>query len=493
MHFCTSFTFILCVWTFGWSQDCQSTFQPKKELAAQTYLCAEAMQADLDQLHKHILETHPNPTYYCTLNDLSLAYNLAKNKLQNPLSVFNFMLVINSYLVSLKDSHTGINPRQFLYNINAKRKVLPFNVQNIDDKFYVSNAYNPDFIVGAELLQIDSFSIQQLYQHALNLSLTEGDAIEATKEIATQNIGIAYNLLSMSLKETKNAYVKMVAPAGDTVLQTIAFTSYWKYLLSGMFETQTDEIRSSFDQNNNAILVIESFQPISLAVYKKKIDAFFQQVETSNCKSVYIDLRNNQGGLLRAQEYLFSYINTPQTPLRTNYLYKRSNYDRFAQLSPMQQMQFENRAKNVYPNGLISQEYDFYKLPKGAIHTILYDYLPENNRNYVYKGNCTLVLNGNSMSAAVLFAAWFKHIDRGVVIGAQCMGGMGGTFGNPALISLKNSGLGAIVSTLKFTPLHVQKPILDPIQPELKIKATKEDLIKKRDPFEVYLQNHHKR
>ena len=193
--------------------------------------------------------------------------------------------------------------------------------------------------------------------------------------------------------------------------------------------------------------------------------------------------------MLRAEEYLFSYINVKGVAVQTNYLYKRSNYDRFALLSPLQQMQFVNRAKNVYPNGLISKEYDFYKMPKGTSHTILYDYVPTNQRNYTYKGKCSLVLNGNSMSASVLFAAWFKHIDRGEIIGSTCMGGMGGTFGNPAALTLTHSQISVIVSTLKFTPLHIKEKVLQPISPDIWLNMSKQDLIDRIDPFERYLQN----
>ena len=195
---------------------------------------------------------------------------------------------------------------------------------------------------------------------------------------------------------------------------------------------------------------------------------------------------------MRAEEYLFSYINTKQASVKTNYLYKRSDYDRFALLSPMQQMQFVNRAKNVYPNGLISKEYDFYKLPKGATKTILYDYLPENDRDYVFKGSCNLVVNGNSMSASVLFAAWFRHIERGQIFGTPCMGGMGGTFGNPAIITLKNAHLDVMVATLKFTPFHVKDRVLSAIYPDVIIKATREDIIEQRDPFLEYLKGYQK-
>ncbi|MFM7005903.1 MAG: S41 family peptidase [Flavobacteriales bacterium] len=488
----TSLLIILLIWSGCLAQDCQTTFQPKKELVAKTYLCPEAMQEDLAQLHKHILETHPNPTYYGNINDLSIAYQTAKASVNEPRTVYEFMVVVNQYLLTLKDSHTGINPKQFLYNVNGKRQVLPFFVDKIDNHFYISSAYNDSFIVGAELLQIDSYTPAQLYQSALALSLTEGNATAARDEIAVEYMGLVYNLLSMSLSESKTAQVKMVDLSGDTLTRPIDFSPSWRYFLSSMFQAGTDEVQYTFDENNNGILSVESFQPLSLSIFKKKIDAFFKEVQARNCTSVFIDLRNNLGGLLRAEEYLFSYINTRKTAIQTNYLYKRSDYDRFAQLSPMQQMQFENRAKNVYPQGLISKEYDFYQLPKGATHTILYDYVPENNLNYTYKGQCHLILNGNSMSASVLFAAWYKHIDRGPIIGTTCMGGMGGTFGNPAIISLSNSGIDVMASTLKFTPLHIRERDLNPIEPNIILKATRADIIEQRDPLLEFLKSYQK-
>jgi hypothetical protein len=492
MRHWTSFSIFFLLQYIGFAQPCQSTFHPKKELAAHTYLCPDAMQADLAQLHKHILETHPNPTYYGSLTDLSEAYDAAKAQVEKPLSVFEFSLVVNTYLFALKDSHTGINPKQFLYEVNGQRKVLPFFVEMVNDKFYISGAYNPDFIIGAELLQIDTISVQQLYDYALALSLSEGDATAAKEEVASEYISVVYNLLAMNLRQAKSAKVQMVTPQGDTLRKDIAFSTSWKYFLAGLFSSQEEEVRYSFDENNNGILVVESFQPLSLSLYKKQIDAFFEEVERRYCSTIFIDLRNNLGGLLRAEEYLFSYINNKQASVKTNYLYKRSDYDRFALLSPMQQMQFVNRAKNVYPNGLISKEYDFYKLPKGATKTILYDYLPENDRDYVFKGSCNLVVNGNSMSASVLFAAWFRHIERGQIFGTPCMGGMGGTFGNPAIITLKNAHLDVMVATLKFTPFHVKDRVLSAIYPDVMIKATREDIIEQRDPFLEYLKGYQK-
>lgn len=492
MHYLTSLLFILVLFCIGHAQDCTNIFNSKKQLVATTLLCPEAMNQDLTQLHKHILETHPNPTYYGEINDLSNAYQNAKASISQPLSVFDFILVINKYLSVLKDSHSGINPKQFLYSVNLKRQVLPFFVEQIDGHFFFSAAHHSDIIIGAELLQIDGFKVAQLYEFGKALSLNEGDATAARDEIASEYMSIAYNLRSMSLKTPRMAKVTCVDLKGDTIHQTIPFTASWKYFLSALFEDKGENVSFLFDEQNNGILTIDSFEPLSLGHYKKQIDAFFGEVRQRNCQTVYIDLRNNLGGLLKAEEYLYSYINTNKTPIQTNYLYKRSDYDRFALLTPMQQMQFVNRAKNVYPNGLISKEYDFFKLPKGSTFTILYDYVPGNNLNYTYSGDCKLVLNENSMSASVLFAGWFRHIQRGEILGSTCMGGMGGTFGNPAVITLEHSKIDVMVSTLKFTPLHIQERVLSPIEPDVPLKATREDILERRDPFLNYLKSHQK-
>ena len=68
------------------------------------------------------------------------------------------------------------------------------------------------------------------------------------------------------------------------------------------------------------------------------------------------------------------------------------------------------------------------------------------------------------------------------------MGGMGGTFGNPAIITLKNAHLDVMVATLKFTPFHIQERMLSAINPDVLIKATREDIIEQRDPFLEYLK-----
>jgi C-terminal processing protease CtpA/Prc len=96
-------------------------------------------------------------------------------------------------------------------------------------------------------------------------------------------------------------------------------------------------------------------------------------------------------------------------------------------------------------------------------------------------------MNGSSMSASVLFAGWFKSTIRGEIIGTQCMGGIGGTFGNSAPYSLDHSNLHLMVSTLKFTPKDRSGIDLKAIEPDHVISINRQQLIQKKDPVLEYL------
>lgn len=172
------------------AQDCVSVFKPKKQLVATTYLCVDAMQADLLQLHKHILQTHPNPTYYTSTTALIDAFQKAKLSCEKPLTMFEFMLVVNTYLNSLKDSHSGLNPKDFLYKVNANRKVLPFFVTQIEGKFYLYGGHSDSLKAADELLAVDQYPIQTLYELAYALSMCEGAANAAQQEVALDYIEI---------------------------------------------------------------------------------------------------------------------------------------------------------------------------------------------------------------------------------------------------------------------------------------------------------------
>jgi hypothetical protein len=469
----------------GSAQDCTSYFRYSKDEISEVKLCPEAMKADIEQLHEHILETHPNPSLYCGVEAFVNGYKRALKSCSTEKTMIEFLQIVTSYLGVMKDSHTNLNPRDYLYLGPKDRAVLPFFVVRIDNKFYLEGIYKNDIPVGSEILEIDSYSMDSLFAMSKRLSFSEGNARYAQEEIAQRMIGATFNLLHRA-NLTDKAKFKLVNLSGDTVVHGAHYVKSGHYLKDRTINLQ-GPVHYFVDKDKRCVLTIESFDPISLKKFKKQIDACFTEIKKSNVQELYIDLRDNLGGMLRAQEYVLSYLNLSGAPLQMNYLYKRSEFDRFASLPFYQERQFMNRAERVYPNGLISQEYDFYKSPLGTTRTILYAYTPQNNMSFTYKGKCTLITNGSSMSASVLFAGWFKSTQRGEIIGTQCMGGIGGTFGNSAPYTLDHSNIHLMVSTLKFTPKDLSSIELKAIEPDHVISINHQQLIQQKDPVLEYL------
>lgn len=467
------------------AQDCLSYFRYSKDEISEAKLCPEAMKADIEQLHEHILETHPNPSLYCGVEAFVGGYKEALKSCSTEKTMIEFIQIVTRYLGVMKDSHTNLNPRDYLYLGPKDRAVLPFFVVRIDKRYYLEGVYKNELPIGSEILQIDSYSIDSLFAISKRMSFSEGNSGSAQEEIAQRMIGATFNLLHRAHLSDK-AKFKLVNLAGDTIVQEAHYVKSSQYLKDRSLDLK-GPVHYFIDKDKRCVLTIESFDPISLKKFKKQIDACFTEIKNQNVQELYIDLRDNLGGMLRAQEYVLSYLNLSGGPLQMNYLYKRSHFDRFALLPFYQEKQFKNRAERVYPNGLISQEYDFYKSPLGTTRTILYAYTPQNNLNYTYRGKCSLITNGSSMSASVLFAGWFKSTTRGEIIGTQCMGGIGGTFGNSAPYSLDHSNLHLMVSTLKFTPKDRSSIDLKAIEPDHVISINRQQLIQKKDPVLEYL------
>ena len=184
-------------------------------------------------------------------------------------------------------------------------------------------------------------------------------------------------------------------------------------------------------------------------------------------------------------EHVLSYINAKGETFDLNYLYKRSELDRFETLSRFKKLDFVKKALRVYPRGMISKEYDFYKSQMGSMSSILYQKKLTNQLGITYTGQCYLLTNGLSMSSSVLLASWFKDQNRGQVIGTPCFGSMQGTHGNAARIVLENSRIPITISTLKLS--SIEQPLIE-ITPTKKIQYSVNDLILGRDPFIEHLK-----
>jgi C-terminal processing protease CtpA/Prc len=476
--------FLITTFNFAFTQDCSKYISPRKVDINKSRLCPELMLYDLQQLKIKLDEIHPSLDYYITKAQFDSSYRVAVQKASRDLTIYEFSKVIADFLSSIKDSHTNYNPQNLLFYGDKRKGSLPFFLKKIAGKYYLETLYNDQSLQGYEILKIEKYTTDQLYQESLKFALGEGNSFQAKDEIATKGMALSLALMS-DFKKTDSIRIQYVSNA-DTLIKKVKATSLKNlYLFNKGFLSKA--INYFFDEQNTGVLQVFSFEPRNIKYFKKQVSTFFEEAKTRNCKDVIIDLRDNQGGYLRAQEYLMSYLNYKSQNNKIEYVYKRSEYDHFSSLSFRKKNQFRRNAERVYPNGKISEEYDFYMSENGSISKIIYESPPIDEIDKIYRGKCTLVLNGFSMSASVLFASWFKSADRGEIVGTPCLGSMNGTFGNSAKIRLPNSDFMIYISTLKFNPTHSKEVILESISPDKTINYTIESIKNEIDPVFEFL------
>ena len=333
---------------------------------------------------------------------------------QTPKTVLEFAQVINGFTSVIQDSHTALNPRDILRLDSKKRKISPFHLKEIGGKFYLSKVLNEDIPLGVEVLTFDKKSVKDLYLLTKTLAPSEGAANSAREELIGIMMGIVFNLFNENpAHPVKVTYVS----SGDTMTKVVSSIKLSRYFSRNSWYEKDDlEFRIYDSVSFSGLKSFESRRRESTSV---GLTLFRVSAESH----VVLDEEVTEGYVLLL-EHVLSYINATGETFDLNYLYKRSNLDRFETLSRLKKLDFVKKALRVYPQGMISKEYDFYKSPMGSMSSILYQKKLTNPLDINYTGQCTLFTNGLSMSASVLLASWFTDHNRGQVIGTPCFGSM---------------------------------------------------------------------
>lgn len=467
----------------GFTQSCKSFVFRHNTSPVNDKICSEALIEDLKELKERLYEIHPDLFRYTSTQALDSAFIRAIKRCSTERSLLEFSQILNDYLLEIRDSHTFFNLRELLVYERKKRHYFPFGLAQMNNKFVITKSWKTEIPVGAELLSFNHQVPLESIHSALSFSPIEGYSDTARKELSSHVLSGIMNLQSPS----KMALVRY-AFKGDTLVKEVKSPRLRTVLNSPDF--LSDDTRITYQRyNKKAVITLTSFSPASINSFKKRLDEIFKKIKADSIESLAIDLRNNTGGYILLQEYLMSFISPKGTTYPNYYVYKRSDYDRFEQLSTIQKWRFKKTAKRFYPNGAIAKEWDFYNSPKGSIDTVLNEPTLGNRYNIEFKGKCSLFINGMSMSASANFAAWFALSNRGGIIGTPATGTYTGTFANPVTIYLNNTALPIMISTMKVN--SQQDPSSNkPIFPNVLLTPSDVDILEGKDIHLSYFLSH---
>ena len=420
-------------------------------------ICSSALLEDSKEFYEKLQQTHPDLYRFVSPKQLDSSFLNLINICSKDLTLMEYVIVLNQFVQQLKDSHTFVSARDLLSYKPLSNYYVPFFIQQTEQKWYITSSWKNVLPKGEQLLAINTVPLSVFHDLAQALSPRESCADSAFTLISDHLMCLVGNLST-----PQKALDVKVFNGTDTITREVVRPKRSKTIRQTIFEINGAEVEY-MRSKSSAVLTISSFSPKSISRFKKKLEGVFRQITQDSVKNLVLDLRSNTGGFILLQEYLMSFLVPKNTIYTSQYVYKRSPYDRFSQLSKWKKRQFIKTALRFYPEGSISREYDFYKKPMGTMDTINNSLALKNAKDLVFLGNCDLLVNELSMSASANFTAWFLETKRGGVYGAPPSGTTAGTFANPYTFYLTNTGLPVSVSTMKInllTPTEKETPLM---------------------------------
>lgn len=412
--------------------------------------------ADLESLKQALLTSHPSPFEFCSEKYFNKVYEASTYAIEERTSLSEFSLIVANLLNTLRDSHTAIDYNQLQeLQLAYGGFYLPLGIERVPDgrlRLLVKRDWEQKITAGSELLSVNGVDTEQLFKRALSYACIEGDAEEAQKAVATSILMICAGLNNPFKAENQVRVVDF--NSGDTLDVTlkgyIRKDFYRERYRREMDEYPYPVVLDIDDEHNLAILKVTTFAPAGARKYKRRLQECFSQVIEGNYGNLVIDLRNNGGGSSAMVEYLYSFLdtagyNTPSNVIgRNSSLASSRSRLMYSTLGDIITFLFYARNEDV-------QSFrHFAELPEGGIDTVYFNQPTRQVPSLVYGGNCFVLINGLTASAAVDFTNAFKKRKRGVIVGQQCLGPVTGTWGNPAAYTLPKTGLRVSIATIRY-------------------------------------------
>ena len=239
-----------------------------------------------------------------------------------------------------------------------------------------------------------------------------------------------------------------------------------------------------------AVLKIRSFSSRPFQNDAKKIRQFFEAARDLGIQDIVIDVRDNPGGSSLMVEYLCSFLMTNGLNTPSNIIWKASDYSyqvisnfRLKHFPKFTEKRFK-RNEDMYKYYLISQT------PLELSDTAFFSIPQRQRKEDVYTGKTTVLMNGNTASAACDFAQLLQKNERAIHVGTPCNATANGTWGNPTEIQLSQSGITYSIPTIRYNYNNTFSYSRTPLLPNIRMEQTLEDLLSGKDTLlEFFLKN----
>jgi len=403
---------LLLAWNFALAQPAKTQLEQ---------LPPEALQSDFNRLHEAILNYHPAPLDYISLEELEALRDEKLKHLTEDMSASDFHIIVRQYLAAVQCGHTIARPSASWYSsVKGKQVLVPFDVYMANDKVYVKTLYTDgkELKPGDQVLEINGRSIQDVLEDMRAIQPRDG---------STQSF-VEYNVIRYF--RTYHLFLYGIQPQHQINAKTERGDAYEVTLdaaKSGGKKTAIDRPGSLVKKLDNdwaTLFVDTSTQVAYLDIdgfgsdkYKKFYRQVFDYIGEANPDHLIIDLRNNGGGYFPNGNTLLTYLD--ENPIDFNFYRPVRSFEKDRNVS----MRFFSKMTSVL----------FATMPdKNDVEgrkTYHIKYKPAKTQ---YTGQIHVIINGGSFSMSGYVAAHLKGKPNVTFYGSET----GGTaYGSNAVLN----------------------------------------------------------
>ena len=405
---------------------------------------------DLNYLEK-VIEAHPDPYTHISEKEFKSKLAEVRTDLNRPHSLLEFYRTVASIVARIKDGHSSVHlPRFWLQTQRKQRGAFPYEVYltNENELYITKNFDNSVIPVGSKITGINGISVDSFLNRidpyiSYELRNFRNTLIDEAFE---QYVYVAFDFADITLD-----YV-----FADSSQIKVKYMPYkeWKKFQKDIREESDRKIAIGEPYaykkaaDGIGLINIYAFSASDFDAYNQFLAKTFKNIRQDNIHSLIIDVRGNFGGWPKIASRLFHYISESHfktlgmSSMKVSNAYRNNLFRRYPGLRE-DKPYIPQRRHYVDLNEIILGEPGTY-----VDEDIFFNEKPETEK-WEFNGDCYLLTNRDTYSAASNFASTFQCYQMGVIIGEET-GGTKILRANAIYEELTRSGLIVAMSTTKM-------------------------------------------
>ena len=434
------------------------------------------LQKDIDFTFKKIKKLQPSLYWFISKEKLDFKIDSVKKTITKPLTSKEFYYILSPLVSEIRQGHNSVGYPLDRYEKEVlkeyKKTTNKFNLlrfENVEGKVIISEIYDSiKALKNAVVLKIDNFEVQDLIAKHNNLRSSDGfntTFIERRKGIMLKSYYRIENptLDSVTLKlslndsifDTTFYRVKKPLEKKDSLkekeLEELSDAEKLKIKKEKRKKSTYETIRGFnkitktytrdykfLEDSTVGYIKIRGFMN---GPYQDLYDEFFAEIDTAECSSIVIDLRDNLGGRLAEIHYLMKYLSKDEF-VTMNEMESKTRIPRTKSIWSSNNKPLMVLLKAIVTPFLYTYEQVTSKKNNGIVYHKMKASKPTQPFDNSFRGKVYVLVNGNSFSASSIISTNLQGSERATIVGEETGGTFNGTVaGVFKPITLPNSKL----------------------------------------------------